>query len=254
MSSRSRGLLARLLAPGALSVVYQPIFELTAQGTRLFGLECLTRGPAGTPVEDAAALFEFVRARHVELTMDRACLSNALRAARELPGACSIAVNVHAVSLGRDPEFPMFLADAADLNAIALSRLIVEIVGQAPAWYARGVANAVEGLRAVGMRVAVDVGARYSGYHAILDCRPDYLKLDRYLVAGLHGDFMRQAVVDSLVRLGSSATARVVAQGVEDMRDLRALRSAGVELVQGDLLSAAAPPERLAERDLADCR
>ena len=254
MSSRSRGLLARLLEPGALSVVYQPIFELTEHETRLFGLECLARGPAGTPVEDAEALFAFVRAKHAELAMDRTCLTSMLRAARELPSACSIAVNVHGVSIGRDPEFVVFLADAADLNAIALSRVVVEIVGQPPSWYARSFANTVEGLKAIGIRVAVDVGGADLGYRAILDCRPDYLKLDRYLVAGLHADYMRQAVVDSVARLARGLAARVVAEGVEDVRDLRALRTAGIELVQGNLLSAAAPPERLAENDLVDCR
>lgn len=250
----SRRVLSRLLEPGALSVLFQPIFDVGCEEPRVFALECLVRGPRGTPLENAASLFEFVRRRHAEIPMDRACLDAALRAAGPTGPSCPVAVNVHGLTLGRDHEFLPFLADAAERYGVPLNRVIIEIVGQPPSWYTRSLMNNIEGLKAVGVRVAVDLGAGASGYRAILDCRPEYLKLDRYLVTGAHTDFYRRAVVRSIAALARTLGARVVAEGIEDPLDLAALRALGIDLAQGHVFSEAVPSGRLAQSGiLAEC-
>ena len=45
--SRERCLLDSLLEPGALSMVFQPIFECRGESRTLHALECLVRGPRG---------------------------------------------------------------------------------------------------------------------------------------------------------------------------------------------------------------
>jgi EAL domain-containing protein (putative c-di-GMP-specific phosphodiesterase class I) len=75
----------------------------------------------------------------------------------------------------------------------------------------------------------------------ILHCDPDYLKVDRALVAGCHRDRRRLALLESLCGLAARLPSRVVAEGVEDPADLEALRLLGVELAQGFLLAPPAP-------------
>lgn len=79
-------LLDRILDPGQLSVVFQPIFDMGAESPRLFGLECLIRGPRGTNAQRPAVLFEYVRRKRAEAATDRACVATALKEAGELPG------------------------------------------------------------------------------------------------------------------------------------------------------------------------
>jgi EAL domain-containing protein (putative c-di-GMP-specific phosphodiesterase class I) len=79
----------------------------------------------------------------------------------------------------------------------------------------------------------------------ILHCDPDYLKVDRGLVAGCHRDRRRLALLESLCGLAARLPARVVAEGVEDRADLEALRLLGVELAQGFLLAPPAAAGRL---------
>jgi EAL domain-containing protein (putative c-di-GMP-specific phosphodiesterase class I) len=43
-----KDLLDTILEPGGLTVHFQPIMELREEGRRLYGLECLIRGPNGT--------------------------------------------------------------------------------------------------------------------------------------------------------------------------------------------------------------
>ena len=59
-------LLDILLEPGRLSVVFQPMFEVSTAIPQLFALECLTRGPRGTNAERPEVLFEYVRNKRAE--------------------------------------------------------------------------------------------------------------------------------------------------------------------------------------------
>jgi EAL domain-containing protein (putative c-di-GMP-specific phosphodiesterase class I) len=79
----------------------------------------------------------------------------------------------------------------------------------------------------------VPMGAGSSG-RAVVECRPHYLRLDRYLSTGLRGDELRRAVVGSVRHLAEALGAQVIAEG-EGPGDLDELRRAGVHLLQGRL-------------------
>jgi len=240
-------LLDAILAPGRLSVVFQPIFEVE-DGPRLFGVECLIRGPLGTNAERPAVLFEYVRRKRAEAVTDRACLAAILPEAATLPGAPRLSLNVHACTLGRDPAFPDFLLDRAAEAGVAPSRLVVEIVEHAPPLDVPGFRRALAELREAGVAIALDdVGLGQSNYKMILDVRPDIYKLDRYLVAGALDDPYRQIILDSLARMVRRLEARTVAEGVEEPEELVAVESAGIDLVQGFLLAHPLPAIELSE-------
>ena len=95
--------LEKLVVPGALSPVFQPIFDIREGGSSLHALEALMRGPKGTNFEHAGVLFEYVRRRHEEALIDRACFTAALEAAASLPLSPRISINVHASTLAKDP-------------------------------------------------------------------------------------------------------------------------------------------------------
>jgi len=239
-------LLDRILEPGQLSVVFQPIFQVGGDRPELFGLECLVRGPAGTNAERPAVLFEYVRRKRAEAATDRACLAAALREAGLLPGAPRLSLNVHASSLGRDPGLPDFFLRHASAAGIETARLVVEIVEHAPPLDVPGFRRALEELREAGVSIALDdVGLGQSNYKMILDVHPEIYKLDRYLVEGALRDPYRQIILDSLARMVRRLEARAVAEGVEDQQELVAVQSAGIELVQGFLLARALPREAL---------
>src|SRR5689334_781625 len=98
---KERTILDRLLEPGALTVVFQPIFECRDNTRLLHALECLVRGPKGTNMEDPDVLLEYVRRKREESLLDRVCIATALATAEELPVAPRLSLNVHAPTLGR---------------------------------------------------------------------------------------------------------------------------------------------------------
>lgn len=237
-----------LLAPGALTVRFQPIVEVQTEPALLYAVEGLVRGPRGSTMESARVLFEYVRQKRAEIQLDRACVAAVLAAAEELPAGLNLSINVHAMTLAADPGFLGFLVGAARARSIALERIIVEIVEHAPKWADPNLATVLDALRRAGIRIALDdIGEGQSNYRMVLDCKPDFFKIDRYFVAGAHADVHRQAVLESVANLADRFNALAIAEGVENEADLDTVRSSGIGLAQGYLFSAAVAPSDLAK-------
>lgn len=231
-------LLDTILETGSLVPVFQPIFMVDGTTRTLHSLECLMRGPKGTSVERADILFAYVRLKREEIAVDRACMRAALREAAQLPSEPRISVNVHASTLGRDAGFVSYLKDLAEGCGIHPRRLTVELIEHAPFWDVAGIWRAIDELRRFGMRLAVDdVGAGQSNYNMILDCCPDALKVDAYVVRGCHADPHRVAVLESITTLANKFGAQIIAEGIEEVADLEVLQGLGIYLIQGYMLA-----------------
>ncbi len=226
-----------ILQQGLITTLFQPICEREGNGYRLHALECLSRGPAGSNMESAAVLFEYVRRKRKESAVDRACIETALRSARRLPGEPVLSLNVHASTLGSDREFPSFLRQQAERNGISPSRLIVEIVENTPFWESQIFTAVLDRLRQMEIAIALDdVGLGYSNYKMTLESWPEYLKLDTYLVRGCSQDKRRRAVLESVARLADCLLSTVVVEGIENADDLAVVKALHIRLAQGFFL------------------
>lgn len=244
-------LLDTILEPGGLSVVFQPVYEVRPEGRRLHALECLIRGPRGTNLESPDVLFEYARLKQAEDLVDRACISTVLEAASQLPGDPHLFINVHASTVACDRQFVTLFVETAEAHQISLGRLTVEIVEHAPCRDDRSFHRALDRLREMGVWIALDdIGQGHSNYRRVLDCCPDYVKIDRYFVQGSHADFRRRAILESASHLARKLRARVVAEGVEEVADLHTITALGIDLIQGHLFSPALSSEQLLNRGL----
>ena len=232
-------LLDDILAPQAITTVFQPIVACDRAGNRsLHGYEALTRGPRGTHASRADVLFEYVRRKHAEPVVDRACVVAALQAARSLPACPHLSLNVHAATLGQDEGFVALLLETAQANGFRPEQLVIEVVEQSSLWNSRGFAQAIAALRRAGVRLAIDdVGTGHSHLQMVVEVRPDFLKLDRFFVTGATDCAVRRAVQVAIVTLADAIGAGVVAEGIETADDLSTATAAGIRLVQGYLLS-----------------
>jgi EAL domain-containing protein (putative c-di-GMP-specific phosphodiesterase class I) len=241
----STSLLDRIFAPGGLRPRFQPVLDAT--GFAPCYVEGLIGGPEGTNLERADVLFSYIRRKRETVRMDRLCVATLLEAARVLPPSTAIGLNVDAETLTMDREFPGFLTAFAGRHGIDPDRLVIEIVEHTPPRDAATFRAAVRILSSLGVRIALDdVGCAHSNYQMMIETRPHFFKVDRYFVAGAHGDTLRQEILRSIVQLGRAFGARVVAEGVEHRADLEVVRDAGIEMVQGYLLMRPLAPEALA--------
>src|SRR5450432_2181071 len=93
--------------------------------------------------------------------------------------------------------------------------------------------------------VVDDYGAGHSNLARILDLNPKIVKLDGALIHGIAKDRRRQIMVRHMVALCVDLGARVVAECVETVEDLKAVADLGVHYAQGYVLARPAfpPPE-----------
>ena len=197
--------------------------------------------PRGTNAERPEVLFIYARRKHAEVALDRAAVRTVLLAAREIRNV-SLGVNVHAATLASDLDFLPFLGDALTESGVAPERVVLELVEHGHVWDRHALHLNLDALRHIGVRMALDdFGTGEANYLMFLECRPEYLKIDRYFNHGCHLDPRRQAMLDSLAGLAACVGTRVVAEGVEDPADLQRVRSAGIELAQGFLLGRPGP-------------
>ena len=241
-------MLDRILAPGGLRCYAQPIVRIRGSSCTVAGVECLSRGPRGTPFESPGVLFDYARRMVAECDVDRVAVATALAATQSLPDTLGISVNVHASTFGRDAMFVDFLVGVARQCEIELSRLTVEIVEHSPVWNATGFLHSLRLMRELKIRIALDdVGTGQSNYRMILDAAPDCFKIDSYLVQTAHADYKRRSMLASIMQLARDLGSSVVAEGVESADDLEAVLGLGITLIQGYIFSrplpiAALPP------------
>jgi EAL domain-containing protein (putative c-di-GMP-specific phosphodiesterase class I) len=99
-------------------------------------------------------------------------------------------------------------------------------------------------LRKKGALLAIDdLGAGFSNLKYIADLEPDIVKLDRDLVRGCEEGSREFGLLKSITRLCHEMQAKVIAEGVETVDELKAVLAAEVDYAQGYLLARPeAPP------------
>jgi EAL domain-containing protein (putative c-di-GMP-specific phosphodiesterase class I) len=97
-------------------------------------------------------------------------------------------------------------------------------------------------LKALGVTLAMDdFGTGYSSLAYLRRYPMDILKIDRSFVDRLGGDREDEALVRTIVRLGTNLGMTTVAEGIEDVAQLAILRQLGCDLAQGFYLSRPLP-------------
>jgi EAL domain-containing protein (putative c-di-GMP-specific phosphodiesterase class I) len=93
-------------------------------------------------------------------------------------------------------------------------------------------------LKALGLGVAIDdFGTGTSGLAMVGQLNVDTLKIDRGFVDGAFALPRRRKLLGAIVSMAHALGLSVIAEGVEDPRDLEFLKSVGCDAVQGYLLA-----------------
>ena len=250
-SAADRDALAAALDGRGVTIAVQPIVDVRTR--TLHAYEALARFERKLGAGSPLAWFELAGREGERVALERVCLGLALELFAERPTGVGLTVNVSAPLLVCADLAALFGEGPAE--GAHLAGLIVEITEETLVDGDHEVAVALEWLRARGARVAVDdVGAGYSGLRQITALRPDYIKLDRSLVAAIDEDGDRAALVGALAGYANQVGTLIVAEGVETVAELEVVQALNVQLVQGFYFGRPgepwpAPSQRPAEPD-----
>lgn len=220
----------RIIDTHAFTVVFQPIVEL-ASG-RTVGFEALTRFTDGTPPD---VRFIQACAAGLGLELEERTLMEALAAAASLPADVALHLNV-------SPRLVLLAGDSlAALVRQHRGTIVLELTEHVVVEDYVTLRSAI-GRLGTSVRVAVDdAGAGFASLRHILELGPQFVKLDRTIVAGIDADPARRALVAGMQYFARSTRARLVAEGIETVAELRALQRLGVTQGQGYYLGRPAP-------------
>jgi EAL domain-containing protein (putative c-di-GMP-specific phosphodiesterase class I) len=152
-------------------------------------------------------------------------------------GGARLFLNVHPDELDEEhlcsDDDPIFHYDG---------RVVLEVPESAPLVRYRYAHSTLQLLRGRGMRVALDdFGAGYSNLGYIATLAPEYVKIDRELIAGVEPGSRQQRLLTSLNALCVAQGARVIAEGIETQNELTAVLEAGIPFAQGYFLGRPSP-------------
>jgi len=227
--------LSSILAQSGLHSLFQPIVCLSER--RILGYEALSRGPSNSPLHSPINLFAVARHAGRLTELEVACRESACRRFSQQQLEGKLFLNVSPESL-LEPQYQSGRTlKLLQSLGIPPSRVVIELTEQTPTDDFQLLFNALHHYRDMGFSIALDdLGAGYSSLRLWSELRPDYVKIDRHFIDGIHQDAVKREFVGSILQIAKASRAKVIAEGIELAEELAVLTEMGVDLVQGYLL------------------
>ena len=205
-------------------MVFQPIVQMP--GDRVVGCEALARF-ASTPQQGPDRWFADAERVGLGTQLELLAVAKALARLRDLPAEMFMAVNVSPpTALARE------LQDL--LDHVDGERVVLELTEHVPVEDYEAVSAGLAELRRRGIRLASDdTGAGYAGFRHLLGLSPDIIKLDISISRDIDQDPVRRALAGALVAFANDVHAQVIAEGVENPREMKTLETLNVPWLQG---------------------
>ncbi|SFM23433.1 EAL domain, c-di-GMP-specific phosphodiesterase class I (or its enzymatically inactive variant) [Gracilibacillus orientalis] len=163
-----------------------------------------------------------------------------------------ILINVFPNNLA-DPEFLGQLNNIIGGTNLSANQIIIEINESEIIQNVHYFRTTVKKLKSEGYLIAIDdVGKGVSSLQAIVELRPDFVKMDRYFAKHLAKSSRKQEMVKSIVTYCLNTNTKFVLEGVEILEDLEMAKSIGVSIVQGFLLARPEPLEVIKKFEMDD--
>jgi EAL domain-containing protein (putative c-di-GMP-specific phosphodiesterase class I) len=207
-------------------VDYHPIVETETR--RIFGYEALARGQLRS-LRSPEVMFEVAAEADLLWELGRLCRSRAIEEMpRRLHAGELLFLNVDPHDFA-DPAFSDVAIGVDDPRRVVIEITERTAIKDYPKFRGR-----LKAFREAGFRFAVDdAGSGYAGLGSIANLEPDFIKLDMSLINCIDTNFIKQNLVETMVKFARDHGAMVIAEGVERVEEFETVKALGVPLVQG---------------------
>ncbi len=163
-----------------------------------------------------------------------------------VPEDCVIALNVSPRQFS-DKHLADAVRAALEANQLAPERLELELTESMLMADTDQTMSMLRELTAMGVRIAVDdFGTGYSSLAYLRRFPIDALKIDKQFVHNLDSPEQDGAIATSIIQLAHNLGMTVIAEGVENLAQVRRLAQLGCDIGQGYYFSRPIPPDAIA--------
>jgi EAL domain-containing protein (putative c-di-GMP-specific phosphodiesterase class I) len=232
--------LVRSIRDRTIKTLFQPIIDLRDRS--IVGYEALSRGPAGTDIENPEVLFELARDFDLVWELQSLCIENVRPLLEEVCQRGHLFFNVESHFIQQlhnrgTGAFESFFARHQQVVIEVTERSAIRDYGT--------FRRALHELKTMGFKIAIDdCGSGYATLEAIAELKPDYLKVGHSLFHGVENDPIRRQIVNLVARCAETIGAGTIAEAIETEKQLDVTRELGIETGQGYLFAAPAPWEK----------
>jgi diguanylate cyclase (GGDEF)-like protein len=235
------------MAAGQLTCHYQP--KIRVDDERVHSVEALVRWQHPTrgllspdqflPQAELGGLMRSLTTVVLNLALSQ------VRTWRDQDIEMTVAVNLSVTNL-LDDDLVAHVGELLLRYGLPADALILEITEGVLTSDGVRSRSVVEALQRLGIKLSIDdFGTGWSSLARLQQMSVDELKLDGIFVGRLAEDARSMAIVRSTVALAHSLGASLVAEGVEDVETLNALRLYGCDITQGYVHCPPLPPDEL---------
>ncbi|WP_123041661.1 EAL domain-containing protein [Cohnella candidum] len=231
-TAAARRQLEQMLERGAVSVLAQPIMNLTSGDVS--GWEILTRGPEGSAFHMPDELFRLASQTRLLSRLEFLIISKALEEVASRDISEPVFLNVTAVTL----THPLFLSHVLKClerhPGLSAGQIYFEITERHEVSDFEAMAVILASFRQRGFRFAVDdAGAGYSSLQWIGELGPELIKIDQSVIRHVDRVAVKESMLKALVTLAKELNCEVVAEGVEREEEADVLFRLDVDMGQG---------------------
>lgn len=232
------------LLESQLELYFQPIYSLSIDG--MIGAEALLRWTSPNGPIGPGEFIPIAESNGSILRIGRWVVNEGLRTLAKFhslfgPQSPMLSINISPLQLSAAlRQFDTSLGE----YGVEPSEILLEITENGLDTADENANADLAALKMLGLGVAIDdFGTGTSGLTMVSRLNVDTLKIDRAFVDGAFELGRRRKLLGAIVSMAHALGLSVIAEGVEDPRDLDFLKSVGCDAVQGYLLARPMPAQ-----------
>ncbi|MBO4858084.1 MAG: EAL domain-containing protein [Treponema sp.] len=165
----------------------------------------------------------------------------------ELGVTIPVSVNVSRVDINA-PETPDFICRIIKENGLLPSEYHLEITESAYTDNHDKIIEVVNKMRQLGHKIKMDdFGSGYSSLNMLTDMPIDVIKMDKAFIRNIQPGNKAMRLVELVLDIAKYLEVPVVAEGVETEDQLKLLKAAGCQIIQGYYFSKPIPPSEMSK-------
>ena len=233
--------LEEIISENLITPVFQPIISL--QDGSVLGYEALSRIKQKGLFDNVEVMFHCAESCGMIWQLEQVCRRAILKEIHQQREAfeqteARLFMNVSPKVLHNEMFQAGFTKEYTGRYNIDTERIVFEITERERIENEESFIDAINHYKKQDYRIAIDdVGSGYSGLNRICNLHPNYIKLDISLIRDLHKSPTKYAMIKGMVEFSVNSGILLIAEGIENQKELKMLIELGVQYGQGYFLA-----------------